>query len=62
MPPQVKVNAGVATPDRVTPAYLNHLDLGEAVAALVERRSSSHSVFTFNGPADLKAVLLQRNL
>lgn len=61
-PPQVKINTGVATPDRMRPGYLDHLDLGEAVAALVERRSSSHSVFTVNCPADLKTALLERNL
>uniref|UniRef100_H3CTV3 Uncharacterized protein n=1 Tax=Tetraodon nigroviridis TaxID=99883 RepID=H3CTV3_TETNG len=59
---QVKINTGVATPDRMRPGYLDHLDLGEAVAALVERRSSSHSVFTVNCPADLKTALLERNL
>lgn len=60
--PQVKIDAGVAAPDRMTPGYLDHLELGEAVATLVERRNSSHTVFTFNCPADLKTVLLERNL
>lgn len=59
---QVKIDAGVATPERMTPGYLNHLDLGEAVATLVERRNTSHTVFTVNCPADLKTVLLERNL
>lgn len=61
-PPQVKIDTGVATPDRITPGYLDHLELGEAVATLVERRNSSRPVFTFNCPADLKTVLLERNL
>ncbi|KAM3608795.1 uncharacterized protein V6R79_004875 [Siganus canaliculatus] len=59
---QVKIDTGVATPERMAPGYLNHLDLGEAVASLVERRTSSHSVFTVNCPADLKTVLLEGNL
>uniref|UniRef100_A0A3Q2T243 Uncharacterized LOC105931674 n=1 Tax=Fundulus heteroclitus TaxID=8078 RepID=A0A3Q2T243_FUNHE len=59
---QVKINTGVATPERMAPGYLNHLDLGEAVAALVERGSSSHTVFAVSSPADLKTVLLEGNL
>lgn len=61
-PRQVKIDAGVATPERMTPGYLNHLDLGEAVATLVERRNVSHTVFTVNCPADLKTILLEKNL
>ncbi|XP_064168790.1 uncharacterized protein LOC135241931 [Anguilla rostrata] len=59
---QVIINAGVAAPDRMAPGYLNHLDLGETVAALVERRSSSHTVFTVQSPSDLKAILLEGNM
>ncbi|XP_008291794.1 uncharacterized protein LOC103365985 [Stegastes partitus] len=59
---QVKIDTGVATPDRMAPGYLNHLDLGEAVATLVERRNTSHTVFTVNCPADLKTVILEKNL
>lgn len=59
---QVKINTGVATPERMAPGYLNHLDLGEGVATLVERRNTSHTVFTVNCPADLKNILLERNL
>ncbi|XP_035769358.1 uncharacterized protein si:dkey-238o13.4 [Neolamprologus brichardi] len=58
----VKINTGVATPDHMAPGFLNHLDLGEAVAALIERRNTAHNVFTINCPADLKSVLLERNL
>lgn len=61
-PLQVKINTGVATPERMMPGYLDQLDLGDAVATLVERRDSSHTVFTLNCPADLKTVLLERNL
>ncbi|XP_007540346.1 uncharacterized protein LOC106941450 [Poecilia latipinna] len=59
---QVKINTGVATPERLAPGYLNHLDLGVAVATLVERGSSSHRVFTVGSPADLKTQLLDGNL
>ncbi|XP_036400363.1 uncharacterized protein si:dkey-238o13.4 [Megalops cyprinoides] len=59
---QVKINTGVAPPERMAPGYLNHVDLGEAVAALVERRTSSHTVFTVNSPADLKTILLEDNM
>ncbi|XP_029010114.1 uncharacterized protein si:dkey-238o13.4 [Betta splendens] len=59
---QVKIDAGVAAPERMAPGYLNHLDLGEGVAALVERGNSSHSVFTITSAADLKNLLLQKNL
>lgn len=59
---QVKIDTGVATPERMAPGFLNHLDLGEAVATLVERRNTSHMVFTINCPADLKTVLLEGNL
>ncbi len=59
---QVTINTGVGTPERMAPGYLNHLDLGEAVATLVERRNTSHTVFTVSCPADLKTVLLEKNL
>uniref|UniRef100_A0A3P9M7X2 Peroxisomal trans-2-enoyl-CoA reductase n=1 Tax=Oryzias latipes TaxID=8090 RepID=A0A3P9M7X2_ORYLA len=59
---QLKINTGVGTPDRMAPGYLNHLDLGEAVSSLVERRDTSHTVFTINCPADLKTVILEGNL
>ncbi|XP_072551569.1 peroxisomal trans-2-enoyl-CoA reductase [Salminus brasiliensis] len=59
---QVKINTGVASPERMAPGYLNHVDLGEAVATLLERRNTSHKVFTINSPADLKTVILEGNL
>ncbi|KAM4573673.1 uncharacterized protein PAE49_008430 [Odontesthes bonariensis] len=59
---QVKINTGVGTPERMAPGYLNHLDLGEAVATLVERRNTSHTVFTVSCPADLKTALLEGSL
>uniref|UniRef100_A0A4W5MDP9 Si:dkey-238o13.4 n=1 Tax=Hucho hucho TaxID=62062 RepID=A0A4W5MDP9_9TELE len=59
---QVKINTGVAPPERMAPGYLNHLDLGESVATLVERKNTSHTVFPVNCPADLKTVILEGNL
>ncbi|XP_034031458.1 uncharacterized protein si:dkey-238o13.4 [Thalassophryne amazonica] len=59
---QVKINTGVATPERLAPGYLDHLDLGQAVAALIERPDTSHVVFTINRPEDLKTVLVERSL
>ncbi|XP_061776007.1 uncharacterized protein LOC133568226 [Nerophis ophidion] len=56
---QVTINTGVATPERLAPGFLNHLDLGEAVAKLVEQQNASHTVFTINCPADLKTVFLE---
>ncbi|CAB1323426.1 unnamed protein product [Coregonus sp. 'balchen'] len=47
---------------RMAPGYLNHLDLGEAVATLVERKNTTHTVFPVNSPADLKTVILEGNL
>ncbi|XP_060734632.1 uncharacterized protein si:dkey-238o13.4 [Tachysurus vachellii] len=55
---QVKINTGVGTPERMGPGYLNHVELGEAVATLVERKEKSHTVYTINCPADLKTVIL----
>ncbi|XP_066570005.1 17-beta-hydroxysteroid dehydrogenase 14 [Amia ocellicauda] len=55
---EVKVNTGVAPPERMRPGYINHLDLGEAVASLVERRNESHKVFNVSNSADLKTVIL----
>ncbi|KAM9807628.1 uncharacterized protein ACB057_005418 [Neosynchiropus ocellatus] len=59
---EVKIDTGVGTSEHLSPGYLNHLDLGEAVATLVERRNTSHSVFNVNCPADLKTVLLEGHL
>ncbi|CAL8293183.1 unnamed protein product [Boreogadus saida] len=56
---QVKINTGVAPPERMAPGFLNHLELGEGVAVLMERCTTSHSVFTVGCPADLKTVLLE---
>ncbi|XP_062861125.1 uncharacterized protein si:dkey-238o13.4 [Trichomycterus rosablanca] len=56
---QIKINAGVGTPERMGPGYINHVELGEAVATLVEKRNLSHRVFSINSPADLKTVILE---
>ncbi|XP_019720841.1 uncharacterized protein LOC109513070 [Hippocampus comes] len=59
---QMKIDTGVATTERMTPGYLNHLDLGDAVAKLVEQQNASHVVFTIRCPADLKSVVLDENI
>uniref|UniRef100_A0A8C6WY66 Peroxisomal trans-2-enoyl-CoA reductase n=1 Tax=Neogobius melanostomus TaxID=47308 RepID=A0A8C6WY66_9GOBI len=59
---QVRIDTGVATAERLAPGFLNHLELGEAVAALVERRNTSHSVFNVNCPADLKGIFVNEHL
>ncbi|KAJ3596136.1 hypothetical protein NHX12_002545 [Muraenolepis orangiensis] len=59
---QLKINAGVAPPERMAPGFLNHLELGEGIAALVERCTTSHTVLTISCPADLKTVLLEGDL
>ncbi|XP_063053745.1 uncharacterized protein si:dkey-238o13.4 [Engraulis encrasicolus] len=59
---QVKINTGVGTPERMAPGFLSHLELGEAVATLIERRAVSHTVYPVSCPADLKTVILEGNL
>ncbi|XP_069491674.1 uncharacterized protein [Ambystoma mexicanum] len=59
---EVKINMGVATPDRLGPGYVSHLEVGEAVASLVEKRSITHSVLCTNSAADLKTLILEGRL
>lgn len=59
---QVNIDTGVSAGEHVAPTYLEQRDLGEAVATLVERRRTSHKVYTVRCPADLKTVLLEGNL
>lgn len=59
---QVKIDTGVGTQERMAPGFVNHLDLGEAIATLVEKRASSHAIFTINNPGDLKTAILEGNL
>ncbi|XP_039619384.1 uncharacterized protein si:dkey-238o13.4 [Polypterus senegalus] len=56
---EIKINMGVAMPERMGPGYISHLDVGEAVASVVERRNSSHKVFCVSSPADLKTIILE---
>lgn len=53
---------GVATPERLGPGYVSHLEVGEAVAALVEKRRVSHAVLCASSPADLQALALEGQL
>ncbi|XP_048402717.1 uncharacterized protein si:dkey-238o13.4 isoform X1 [Stegostoma tigrinum] len=56
---EVKLNMGVATPDRIAPGFVNHLDVGEAIATVLEKNSISHHVFCVNTPADLKTLIVE---
>lgn len=58
LPLQLKINMGVTTPERLGPGYVNHLEVGQAVASLVEKRVVSHTVLSANSPADLKTLAL----
>nr|XP_060644441.1 uncharacterized protein LOC132783328 [Anolis sagrei ordinatus] len=53
---EVKINMGVTTPERLGPGYVSHLEVGQAVASLVEKRAVSHRVLSAASPADLKAL------
>ncbi|XP_077424367.1 uncharacterized protein LOC144053612 [Vanacampus margaritifer] len=59
---QMKIYTGVATTEGMAPGYLNNLDLGEAVATLVERQNASHKVFIISCSADLKTIFADGNL
>uniref|UniRef100_H3B370 Uncharacterized protein n=1 Tax=Latimeria chalumnae TaxID=7897 RepID=H3B370_LATCH len=59
---EVKINMGVATPDRMGPGYVSQLEVGEAIASVVEKRSISHKVLCTNSPADLKTMILEGKL
>uniref|UniRef100_A0A8D0GHA5 Peroxisomal trans-2-enoyl-CoA reductase n=1 Tax=Sphenodon punctatus TaxID=8508 RepID=A0A8D0GHA5_SPHPU len=56
---EVKINMGVATPERLGLGYVSHLEVGEAVASLVEKRSTSHTVLCVNSATDLKTLILE---
>ncbi|XP_067392835.1 peroxisomal trans-2-enoyl-CoA reductase-like isoform X1 [Emydura macquarii macquarii] len=56
---EVKINMGVATPERAGPGYVSHLQVGEAVASLVEKRRVSHAVLCASSPADLQTLTLE---
>lgn len=59
---QVKINMGVALPERLGPGYVSHLEVGEAVASLVEKRRVSHTVLCANSTTDLKTLILEGKL
>ncbi|XP_015262205.1 PREDICTED: uncharacterized protein LOC107106546 [Gekko japonicus] len=59
---EVKINMGVTTPEHLGPGYVNHLEVGEAVASLVEKRRVSHAVLTASSPADLKTLTVEGKL
>lgn len=55
----MKIDMGVATPERLRPGYVSHLEVGEAVASLVEKGSVSHAVLCASSPADLETLTLE---
>ncbi|XP_068117593.1 uncharacterized protein [Hyperolius riggenbachi] len=59
---EVKINMGVALPDRLGPGYVSHLEVGEAVASLVEKRRVSHTVMCVNSKNDLKTLMVEGKL
>ncbi|XP_033012926.1 uncharacterized protein LOC117051018 [Lacerta agilis] len=59
---EVKINMGVTTPERLGPGYVSHLEVGEAVASLVDKRIVSHTVLSASSPADLKTLALEGKL
>ncbi|XP_072135285.1 uncharacterized protein [Mobula birostris] len=56
---EVKFNMGVVTPDRIAAGFANHLDVGEAMASILEKSSVSHYVFCVNTPVELKALITE---
>ncbi|XP_063802314.1 uncharacterized protein LOC134970249 [Pseudophryne corroboree] len=59
---EVKINMGVAPPERLGPGYVSHLEVGEAIASLVEKRRVSHTVLCANSTTDLKTLILEGKL
>eukprot|EP00062_Callorhinchus_milii_P005170 gi/632944365/ref/XP_007887469.1/ PREDICTED: peroxisomal trans-2-enoyl-CoA reductase-like [Callorhinchus milii] len=56
---EMKLNLGVATPERIAPGFVNHLDVGEAMATILEKKCVSHHVICVNTPADLKTLIVE---
>ncbi|KAM9301537.1 uncharacterized protein PAF06_014736 [Gastrophryne carolinensis] len=59
---EVKINMGVAPPERLGPGYVSHLEVGDAVASLVEKRRVSHTMLTANSTTDLKTLIIDGKL
>ncbi|KAG8437564.1 hypothetical protein GDO86_008319 [Hymenochirus boettgeri] len=59
---EVKINMGVAKPEHLGPGYVNHLDVGDAVATVVEKRRVSHTALCVNCNTDLKTLILEGKL
>ncbi|XP_074142262.1 uncharacterized protein LOC141554360 [Sminthopsis crassicaudata] len=53
---EVKINMGVALPEALAPGYVSHLEVGQAVASLVDKLAVSHTVLCVNSPADLQVL------
>ncbi|XP_075045167.1 uncharacterized protein LOC142104413 [Mixophyes fleayi] len=59
---EVKINMGVAPPERLGPGYVSHLEVGEAITSLVEKRRVSHTILCANSTTDLKTLILEGKL
>ncbi|XP_044518932.1 uncharacterized protein LOC123236636 [Gracilinanus agilis] len=53
---EVKINMGVALPEALGPGFVSHLEVGQAVASLVDKLAVSHSVLRIDSPADLQVL------
>ncbi|XP_027701807.1 uncharacterized protein LOC114031004 isoform X2 [Vombatus ursinus] len=54
---EVKINMGVALPEALGPGYVSHLEVGRAVASLVDKLAISHAVLCVDSPADLQVLI-----
>ncbi|OCT57366.1 uncharacterized protein LOC108704828 [Xenopus laevis] len=59
---EIKINMGVAKPERLGPGYVSHLEVGEAIATVVEKKRVSHTVLCVNSTTDLKTLILEGKL
>ncbi|XP_043937797.1 uncharacterized protein LOC122810303 [Protopterus annectens] len=59
---EVKINMGVRMPEHMVPGSVSHLEVGEAVASVVEKRLTSHRVLCVSSPSDLKTLILEGKL
>ncbi|OCT82351.1 uncharacterized protein LOC108715413 isoform X2 [Xenopus laevis] len=59
---EIKINMGVAKPERLGPGYVSHLEVGEAIATVVEKKRVSHTVLCVKSTTDLKTLILEGKL
>ncbi|XP_078010650.1 uncharacterized protein LOC144457191 [Phascolarctos cinereus] len=54
---EVKINMGVALTEALGPGYVSHLEVGQAVASLVDKLAISHAMLCVDSPADLQVLI-----